>query len=70
MTGPAPHGLSPQKWLDLRANHLAEAYERNVNDCRNDWRRQKSSLQEFCNHQEVVLWFEYDLFCQINSGMS
>jgi len=66
MAGPRPAGLSHDQWLEVRAQHLAEAYERAAQDCRKDLSGQYERLQTFAGHEEVVLWFEHDLFCQIN----
>src|SRR6185295_8402606 len=27
---------------------------------------EEQTLQSYTEHEEVVLWFEYDLFCQVN----
>lgn len=32
--------------------------------CKEDLLRQEQELLAFSNHEEVVLWFEHDLFCQ------
>ena len=64
--GPTPPGLSVDDWCSVRANHLAKAYNRNVDDCLTDLRDQQQQLSAFSEREEVVLWFEHDLFCQIN----
>ena len=66
MAGPAPSGLSPDEWLATRARYLSEAYDLNLEDCRDNLLKQEAALQRFSNHDETVLWFEHDLFCQIN----
>jgi hypothetical protein len=66
MAGPTPSGLSPDEWLATRARHLSAAYDLNFEECRNNLLKQEAALQRFSNHDETVLWFEHDLFCQIN----
>src|SRR5438128_1455699 len=66
MAGPAPGGVSPDEWLATRTKHLAEAYDLTLEDCRNNLLKQEAVLQRFSEHDEIILWFEHDLFCQIN----
>ncbi len=66
IAGPTPHGLSLDQWLAVRARHLAEAYEQPLQRCEDDLRQQFTELASFVAHDEVVLWFEHDLFCQAN----
>ena len=64
--GPAPGGLIEDEWRRLRAKHLAAAYDLGVEGCEQDLRKQDEALSKFSEHEEVVLWFEHDLFCQIH----
>src|SRR5690348_3540514 len=66
MAGPAPGDLSPVEWIETRAQHLAEAYDLDFEESRNDLLKQEAVLKGFPKHDEIVLWFEHDLFCQIN----
>jgi len=66
MVGPTPSGLSTDEWFATRAKHLAEAYDLNVEECRNGLLKQEAILQSSLQHDEIILWFEHDLFCQIN----
>jgi len=66
MEGPTPRGLSPDEWAAGRARFLAAAYELKLEDCQKDLRSQEDWLRGFSEHDETVLWFEHDLFCQIN----
>jgi hypothetical protein len=63
--GPAPAGLSADEFLRLRAKHLSEAYGVTLDKCERELREQEAALSAFRNHEEVVLWFEDDLFCQV-----
>ena len=64
--GPAPGELSSDEFRNVRARHLSEAYGVNIEKCELELRAQEDSLSDFADHEEVVLWFEHDLFCQIH----
>ena len=63
--GPAPGRLAEDQFRSVRARHLADAYGVNLKKCENELRTQEETLSRFSVHEEVVLWFEHDLFCQI-----
>jgi hypothetical protein len=63
--GPTPGGLSDDEFRRVRAEHLAEAYGVNIEKCALELRAQEDALSAFADHEEVVLWFEHDLFCQV-----
>ena len=65
-TGPAPRGLSSDEWLAVRANYLAEDTALGVEEVKKDLSRMDEALRNVSAHDEVVMWFEHDLFCQIN----
>src|SRR5437763_1152701 len=64
--GPVPGGLSDEELLDVRARHLAQSavlsYAGTVNDLRG-WRQ---TIEADEAYDELVLWFEHDLFDQLN----
>jgi len=64
--GPAPRDISSDEWTEVRARFLADAYDLKLEDSRKDLREQEVWLRGFSNHDETILWFEHDLFCQIN----
>lgn len=64
--GPAPQGLSDEDWHTLRAKFLADAYGLEMTACKRELVEQHEALARFSDHEEVILWFEHDLFCQIN----
>ena len=64
--GPAPSGLSGDDFRQVRARHLSDAYGVNLQDCEKELREQQAALARFVDHEEVVLWFEHDLFCQVH----
>jgi hypothetical protein len=63
--GPAPGGLDADQFRHLRARHLSGAYGVDLKKCEDELRTQEEKLSRFSDHEEVVLWFEHDLFCQV-----
>lgn len=63
--GPAPADLTANEFIELRAHHLATAYNVPVDKCRAELLAMHEALATFSEHEEVVLWFEHDLFCQV-----
>jgi hypothetical protein len=63
--GPTPGGLSPGEFRTLRTRHLAQAYGVDLAECEKGLCAQEDALLRFSDHEEVVLWFEHDLFCQV-----
>jgi hypothetical protein len=66
ITGPTPSGLSDNEWRRIRSKHLSEAYGVDVKECERGLSSQEETLASFAQHEEVVLWFELDLFCQVH----
>jgi hypothetical protein len=66
ITGPTPSGLSPDDWRRVRGGHLSESYGVDLQDCQRDLMSQEEALASFSQHDEVILWFEHDLFCQLH----
>jgi hypothetical protein len=64
--GPAPADVSPSEWRKLRAAHLSDFYELDPIETENELQAQEEKLASYFDHDEVILWFEHDLFCQIN----
>lgn len=75
ISGPAAGVLDDDASLQTRATHLAGAYGMNATDqsqtqgveyCKQGLREQAAVFATLRDHEEVVLWFEHDLFCQAN----
>jgi hypothetical protein len=66
ITGPTPAGVVGNEWRSVRAQHLSEAYGVDLQECERGLLDQEKKLSSFAEHEEVVLWFEHDLFCQTN----
>lgn len=66
LEGATPQGLSNGEWVGVRAACLADDYALNYQECQDDLSRQQEALLKIAEHEEVILWFEHDLFCQIH----
>ncbi|HEU4389419.1 MAG TPA: RNA polymerase subunit sigma-24, partial [Blastocatellia bacterium] len=64
--GPTPAGLSPDAWIDVRARFLSGAYGPRLGRVRKALAQQEDALRSYPNHEEVILWFDNELFCQVN----
>src|SRR4029079_9255142 len=64
--GPTPAGLSRDDWRRLRAQHLAESYGSDLAGCERSLSAQEELLEHSADQDDVVLWFEHDLFCQVH----
>src|SRR5688500_10147227 len=62
--GPVPTGLSDDELLDGRMRFLAG--ERPSPDPVNDLREWRAAIARHEAYDELVLWFEHDLFDQLN----
>ncbi|MBA2564999.1 MAG: RNA polymerase subunit sigma-24 [Gemmatimonadetes bacterium] len=66
ISGPTPFGVRTEAWRSLRAAHLADEAGLDVQDVERALLEQEQALEGIADHAEVVLWFEHDLFCQVN----
>ncbi len=64
--GPSPRGLAESAWRRIRAEHLTESYEVPLERLERELLAQEQKLATINNHDETVLWFEHDLFCQVH----
>jgi hypothetical protein len=63
--GPVPAGISDEELLAIRARHLADEGH-GVEAIASAMRRWRSVLDDVEEYDELVLWFEHDLFDQLN----
>jgi hypothetical protein len=63
--GPVPGGLSDGELLDVRARYLAGPDQGDVEPV-SDLRRWRQAIEVHESYDELVLWFEHDLFDQLN----
>ena len=66
ITGPVRTGLSTHDWIEERARFLSENYDQNLLRVRTELLDQEQVIDQARREDEVVLWFEHDLFCLIN----
>lgn len=62
--GPTKVNILSDAFFKARADFLSEVY--NVDLDIDAFKSEISKLDNFENYSEIVLWFEYDLFCHIN----
>jgi hypothetical protein len=64
--GPVPGGLTDAELLEVRSRHLAGPAEEVNPDPVNDLRRWRAAIEDHGSYDELILWFEHDLFDQLN----
>ena len=64
--GPNPGELDHAEWRRVRARHLSQGYSVDMDQCERELMEQENKLATFAEHEEIVFWFEHDLFCQVN----
>jgi hypothetical protein len=64
--GPVRRDLPPLEWVEERARWLAEEHEGNLLRMRNDLLEQERNIDAARSEEEIVLWFEHDLFCLVH----
>ena len=62
--GPAPAGLAVADWRRVRAAFIARAYVVPLTEALGRLEEEDAALERLDEHDEVVLWFEHDLFDQ------
>lgn len=63
--GPIPAGASPEDWRRTRARFYAECGWEPFDTALDRLRRWDSGLESYPEYEEVILWFEHDLFDQL-----
>ena len=63
--GPVPAGLSLEQMSEIRARFIADCGWRTLEEARADFRARDIKLASFRYYQEVNLWFEHDLYDQL-----
>src|SRR5215218_1640009 len=63
--GPVPGSLTDAELLDLRRRYL-ERDPQSVIDPVNDLRQWRAVIEDHQSYDELILWFEHDLFDQLN----
>jgi uncharacterized protein DUF1835 len=63
--GPVPAGLSLAELRPVRARFIGEEGWEGYEKALADFARRDAALEDFGRHEEVVLWFEHDLYDQL-----
>ena len=62
--GPAPL-TTGDEWIRARSAYLASTGVASLEDVLGRYRQDHAALEDYANHEEVVFWFEHDLFDQL-----
>jgi RNA polymerase sigma factor (sigma-70 family) len=64
--GPVPGGLTDAELLEVRATHLAGHLDGLNREAVNDLRQWRAAMERHESYDELILWYEHDLFDQLN----
>jgi hypothetical protein len=64
--GPVPGGLTDAELLEVRARYLAGPAEYAYVDVVDDLTHWRAVIEQHDSYDELILWFEHDLFDQLN----
>ncbi|MEP7307995.1 MAG: hypothetical protein ABJA98_21030 [Acidobacteriota bacterium] len=64
--GPVPGRLTDAELIDVRARYLAGPADDPSLDPVNDLREWRRTIERHASYDELILWFEHDLFDQLN----
>ena len=62
--GPTIANINSEQFFQIRSEFLRANYDVEVNE--EERRAELGKLDDVENYSEIILWFEYDLFCHIN----
>ena len=62
--GPTTELIDTQEFLDLRKSFFNSKYDLEIDE--NELHKEIDKLNHPENYSEIILWFEYDLFCHLN----
>jgi hypothetical protein len=62
--GPTIAHIDSQEFIEVRKQFLSEFYNIEIDEI--ELKKELDKLNSISNYKEIVLWFEYDLFCHIN----
>ncbi|TQV89295.1 DUF1835 domain-containing protein [Aliikangiella coralliicola] len=63
--GPVISGLSLEELSDIRADYIAEMSGESKQSIREKFDKRNSTLNQLNNYEQVTLWFEHDLYDQL-----
>jgi hypothetical protein len=62
--GPTPLATG-EEWIAARTGHLTSVADSTSDEIAERYRRNDAALESFRDHDEVIFWFEHDLFDQL-----
>lgn len=62
--GPTKHRIDSTEFIETRKSFLLKEYNIEIDE--NEFKQELEKLNNTNAYNEIVLWFEYDLFCHIN----
>jgi hypothetical protein len=63
--GPVPAGTSPEEWRRIRVAYLVSQGYGPATEVEGQYAREDAAVDRWRDHDEVVLWFEHDLYDQL-----
>ena len=63
--GPVPAGLTLEKLSEVRANFIIESGWGSPENIKQDFIERDNTLKSFEKYEKVILWFEHDLYDQL-----
>ncbi|SRR5581483_319193 len=66
ITGPVRRDLALLDWVEERARTLSEEHGENLLRVRNELLEQEKTIDAARAEEEIVLWFEHDLYCLVH----
>jgi hypothetical protein len=63
--GPTPAGVTPEEWRRVRVEYLVSRGLEDAGNVASQYERDDAALESWPGHDEVVFWFEHDLYDQL-----
>lgn len=63
--GPVPEGISFNQLRAVRARFIADCGWRALDEAQREFAERDRALERSLNHDEIILWFEHDLYDQL-----
>ncbi len=57
--------VSGDEWIRIRSRYLAGSDDDAFDEILREYRAHDAALEAYADHEEVVFWFEHDLFDQL-----
>ena len=63
--GPVPKGLSLEELSEVRAGYIVSQGWGDIEEIKESFRQRDQALKSFDDYEEILLWFEHDLYDQL-----